>query len=322
MKSYQILRLNISPYQAKDFIHKEKAELEKINGIHYVDTPSFNHDQETILITNTHTDLSLVDKRFLKNTKLILHPNSGYDNLEKDLALIKNIPLLVGHSIRAQGVAEYILSSLFQAMTELPQHLNWDTQRKWDRRLISDSEIIIFGYGHIGQIVAQTLHALGAKIKVIDPYVSQCPFPFYKNFKEIDLKTSQVIISAMGLNQTSLKIFSEDFFNQLNPEVIFINGARGKLVDEESLKYFLKLHPKAQAFLDVFSEEPFQESWRNIPQVWKTSHIAGVSRDLDQKIINFERMAINDFIKLNQGQFKERYQRELLENKLIKGILI
>ena len=46
------------------------------------------------------------------------------------------------------------------------------------------------------------------------------------------------------------------------------------------------------AFLDVFQNEPFGDEWIGFPQVWKTSHIAGVENQLDQKILDFEKEKI------------------------------
>ena len=117
-------------------------------------------------------------------------------------------------------------------------------------------------------------------------------------------------------------MFNDVFFNKAHPELIFINGARGKLVDEKALKEFLLAHSKAQAFLDVFEKEPFEDSWINFPQVWKTSHIAGVHGELDAGIIDFEEKALKDFVSFDEASFKTKYQRELLQNKRIQGELI
>ena len=48
-------------------------------------------------------------------------------------------------------------------------------------------------------------------------------------------------------------------------------------------------------FLDVFEREPFDESWHHFPQVWKTSHIAGVYSGLDEAIIEFEENILKEF---------------------------
>lgn len=318
----QVIRVNISPYQRADFIVQEKAALEKLPGIDYHGLEDFNPDQELVLITNTHTRLAKLPRELLHKTRLILHPNSGYDHFAEDRSLWEGIPTIIGHEIRAQAVAEYSLGCLFQGMLELPQHLIWDKNRNWERPLLKDQKVLVFGYGHIGKKVADTLATLGMKVTVIDPYISQCPHHLVKVWSRDIVKEARAVVVCSSLNSTSRKLFNRDFFNELSPEALFINGARGPLVDEAALKEFLLRNPRAYAFLDVFEEEPFQEEWINFPQVWKTSHIAGVHKDLDQGIINFEYKVLQDYLSLDTKSFNQRYQHELLQMKWKQGELI
>lgn len=295
--------------------------VEGIPSLTYGSPQEFK-DLETILITNTHTELSKIPPRILEKTALIIHPNSGYDNFANDLSLWKDTPVVIGHTIRAQAVAEYSLGALFEGLLELPQHLSWHPQRNWDRTLLRGTNVWVFGYGHIGKIIADTLATLGMKVTVVDPYVEQCPHKLLLNWKQGNPKEARVIIAAMGLNSTSHHLFNQEFFSALSSEVLFINGARGKLVDEKSLKEFLLSHPEAFAFLDVFEKEPFSEEWHGFPQVWKTSHIAGVEKDLDQSTLNFEENVLRDFLNLETKEFSSKYQKELLQNKWRQGVLI
>ena len=317
MKRVQIIRTHTSPYQGKDFAGKEKQALEAL-GITYTNPENLHPDFTTILITNTHTFLRELPQDLLANTSLILHPNSGYDNFMHDHELWKSIPIIIGHKIRAQAVAEYTLACLFEGLVELPQHLLWNRDRLWPRSLIQDQTISIFGYGHIGKVLAGTLSALGCKVQVIDPYITSCPYAFYKTYQEAP--TARVVMVACGLNESSRKMFDKRFFARAPDNLLFINGARGKLVDESALREFLLSHPEAFAFLDVFESEPFGPEWSSFPQTWKSSHIAGVSGNLDQKIIDFEVEVLKDYL---QGlDLKNKYANELLQNKYREGVLI
>lgn len=317
MKRVQIIRTHTSPYQGKDFADKEKQALEAL-GITYTNAEDLSPDLETILITNTHTHLRELPSDLLNRTSLILHPNSGYDNFAQDQAVWKNIPIIIGHKIRAQAVAEYTLSSFFQGLSELPQHLHWNKERLWDRQLLKDQTISIFGYGHIGKILAATLSALGCPIQVIDPYIQQCPYPHFKTYH--NAPATRVVMVSCGLNETSIKMFNEEFFKKARANLLFINGARGKLVEEKALREFLLSHPESFAFLDVFENEPFGPEWSSFPQAWKSSHIAGVYQNLDQKIIDFEVEVLKDY--LAGIDVTQKYADELLQNKYREGVLI
>jgi D-3-phosphoglycerate dehydrogenase / 2-oxoglutarate reductase len=321
MKSYQVARTHLSPYQSKDFLSREKEIVEQIHGLTYRSISELK-DEETILITNTHTQLKDLPNNILRKTGLIIHPNSGYDHFSDEHALWEKIPLVIGHTIRAQAVAEYSLGALFQGLVELPQHILWNKDRNWNRTLLKGTSIWIFGYGHIGSIIADTLDVLGMEITIVDPFISECRHRLLKNWKDGHLKEAKVIIAATSLNKTSFHMFNEDFFHSTREDVLFINGARGKLVEEKALKEFLLSHPQALAFLDVFEKEPFSEEWHGFPQVWKTSHIAGVEENLDKKILEFERSVLNDFLNMNEFSFFKKYEKELIQNKWIKGVLI
>lgn len=316
MKSLQVIRTHFSPYHGPHFEQNERDSLEKCAGVVVKNLEQADPNLATVLITNTHSELKKIPAPLLKQTQLILHSNSGYDQMAGEHDFWKDIPVLVGHEIRAQAVAEYSLSAVFQGLVELPQHLMWSQSRTWERPLLRDQKILVYGYGHIGKIVTHTLRALGAEVSVIDPFIKELPSPSFNS------QEARIVIACASLNKTSRHMFNAAFFEKAHSELIFINGARGKLVEEKALREFLLTHPKAQAFLDVFENEPFGSDWTNFPQVWKTSHIAGVFTELDQEIISFEQKALNDFIQLNESQFKEKYKSSLLQNKWIQGELI
>lgn len=313
----QVIRTHVSPYQSKDFLEHEEQLIRNIGSLNYRSLENFQAE-ETILITNTHTQLKQIPTKVLQQTKLIIHPNSGYDHFTSEHDLWKNIPMVIGHTIRAQAVAEYSIGALFEGLLELPQHITWNKERNWNRTLLKGTDVWVFGYGHIGKIIADTLSTLGMKVTKVDPFKEGCLDHWSKGY----LKNARVIISAMSLNETTHHYFNQKFFQELGDEVLFINGARGKLVDEKSLREYLLTHPMSFAFLDVFEKEPFGDDWHGFPQVWKTSHIAGVERDLDQKILEFEKYVLEDYLKLPHDSFMKKYEKEILQKKWIKGILV
>lgn len=318
---YQVVRTHISPYQNKDFLSHEKAVIEQFEELSYR-TLSEYISGETILITNTHTQLKTLPRDLLNKTKLIIHPNSGYDHFADEHDIWKDIPLVVGHTIRAQAVAEYSIGAVFEGLVQIPQHMMWSKERAWNRTLLRETSVWIFGYGHIGKIIADTLAILGMNVTVVDPYIETCPHKHIRHWKDGNLLEARVVITATSLNPTSFQMFNEDFFHHASSELLFINGARGKLIDEAALKSFLLSHPDSFAFLDVFEKEPFGEEWHGFPQTWKTSHIAGVELKIDNKIIEFEKNVLNDFLNLGMNEFLKKYQKELLQNKWIKGVLV
>ncbi len=321
IKTYQVARTHVSPYQRNDFQRIEKERVEEIPGLSYRSLEDLG-PAPVILLTNTHTQLRNIPAKVLGKTELIIHPNSGYDHFASEHDLWKNIPLVIGHRIRAQAVAEYTLGAIFEGLVTIPRHLAWDRNRNWERTLLAGSEAWVFGHGHIGSVVAAALATLGLSVTVVDPFVTHCPHRRLADWRDGDLRKARVVVSAMSLNRTSRHLWNADFFGALGDEVLLVNGARGGHIDETALKAYLASCPRSFAFLDVFDREPFGDEWLGVPQVWKTSHIAGVEKQLDQKILQFETEVLKDFLGLPPDAFAKKHARELLQNKWIKGELI
>jgi phosphoglycerate dehydrogenase-like enzyme len=315
MVTYQVIRTHTSPYHHSNFLEEEKNKINSINGLKYVPIAQARAIP-SILLTNTHSDLSKLPTPILVNTKLIIHPNSGFDNFLHDLNLISNTPVILGNSIRAQSVVEYCLGAIFQNKLNIPHHQQWEKSRTWERKLLRENRVWIFGHGHIGEKMALTLETLGLEVHVVDPFSKNKSIRHYNHWKEGELEKADICISALSLNPSTKDYFNKDFFSSVKKDLLFINASRGAVVDELALKTFLRLSPQAYAFLDVFSEEPFHLEWNDLSNLTKTSHIAGVDRQLDQRIIEFEFQILNEFLMQDLQTFLRYHQQDHLQSKL------
>lgn len=259
-----------------------------------------------ILISNTLFNFRNADTSLFENTKLIIHPNSGFDNFPVEFVRESNFPIIVGNPIRAEAVAEYSLSSLFQNFVKVPHQKKWQPGRNWDRPLLSKLNVLIVGFGHIGKMIHDSLKGLGVNPDLYDPE---------KQF--LSLKGPyDAVIMACSLNPTSHHMINQEFLEKyLKPTGCLINGARGKLVDQEALKLFAQSNSEFSAYLDVFEKEPeglaFFEKTQNITT---TSHIAGVSESLDDLMISFEKKILE--IWLSGQNFKEICPELVLKNRI------
>lgn len=305
--NYQILRLNLAGYQDLGFSTVEKTFLEEKLPVKVILGPGDLSSLPLILITNTHSDLKKVPLKLLKQTKLVIHPNSGFDNFSPKFVLESAFPIVIGNPIRAQAVSEYILSALFHRFTFLPSHKKWD--RTYNRKLLGEQKILLLGLGHIGEIVKATLNAMGIKVFVYDPFKKKSLLP-----KE---KMSVVIITS-SLNPTTKNMINKKFINTyLTPDFTLINPARGEIIDEKALINHLQNHPNSFAYLDVFKDEPRDFSKIKLKNVNLTSHIAGVFNDINDKILDFEHRVLYDFI-YNRKTFLKDYRELLLKNRYHK----
>ena len=182
---------------------------------------------------------------------------------------------------------------------------------------MNKKEVVVFGHGNIGKKISTSLEIMGVKVHIVDPYLPG----HYKSFKELEKKKYHALIVCCGLNDLNKGMFNTELFDHLGFEV-FINGARGGLVNENDLKNYLALNKDSHAYLDVFEKEPFGEEWFHIERVYKSSHIAGVYQKLDQAIIDFEHRVLENFLNLDEETFKLKFHSELLSTKFREGVII
>lgn len=302
----RLFRADISPYQARDFAAKEKAAIEKCGHI-WCDQLS----QANVLITNTHTKLARFTQNELAQLELIIHPNSGYDNFAVAEIQKLHCPIILGNPIRAKAVASYVMASLFHALGMPRYTKTWDETRQWPRRAIESLKIQIIGYGHIARLLEKSLKPFAQSISIYDPY---------KDKNELNFN-AHVIVMACSLNPNNQLMINQDFLSQCRDDLIFINPARGKLVNTDHLKEWLTKNERALAYLDVFEDEPYELS--DLPINLKaTSHIAGVDEDLDQRIIDFVCSVCLDYSNLSKQCFTDKWDDVILAHRVRQGQFI
>ena len=304
---FRIFRTSTSPYFPADFNLREKKTLEaKLSASNKVYEFEFVESMPCdFLITNTHTKFSTYTSTDLESLKLIIHPNSGYDNFPASLVENLKADVIIGSTIRAQAVAQYILSAFFNHHSPVNHQSLWSRDRKSSRGLISDLKVTIIGHGHIGKIISSCLIKMVKNLTIIDNNEGLSG----------DYAGSDVIILACGLNSSSRHMINTDFLKSIKADALIINAARGELIKTDDIIDFLKTHPRAFAVLDVFENEPEDlAKFQALPNVITTSHIAGVYQTIDQATIDFEKKVITDF--LTMKNFKESYQPMILKNRL------
>lgn len=272
--------------------------INSIEGVRYLSTlAEAEQGVPFALITNTHTKPEKLPKSALQNTVLLIHPNSGHDNFSDDFLANAGFPVVVGNCVRANAVAEYVLSCLFHHFTPVPNHAYWSETREWDRKLLRDQTVLILGMGRVGKLLFQALTPLCANVEGVDPFV-QGPFNpgARQNLNLESLAQTNILIVAASLTPSSRRLIDKDALKRLPSDALLINAARGEIVNEKDLADWLKRSPKARAWLDVFEKEPFAPGHLGeLANLNKTSHIAGVYKGLNKDIVTFEKDIIEDF---------------------------
>ena len=310
MKNLTFYRTKYSGYFPSNFKEIEEKTLLSL-GI----TPSDNEGGAQILITNTDTYL---DQPFSDDVKLIIHPNSGYDNFSKKFIENCPAPIILGNEIRRPAVANYCLKAITQHFIPKIGESSWSKTRQYSRPLLEQLHVAIIGKGQIGTTLGKTLETLVDQVTYFDPFKG-LPFPENpSHWGQYDC-----LVLAAGLNDTSINLIDEKVFEHLKKHALIVNPARGKHVCWKSLISYLNQHASAAAYVDVFPEEPFPiEDYVHLSNLKMTSHIAGVFDGLSEKIIEFEKKVLLDYISLDLKTFEEKYQHIDLRQRIIDGKII
>lgn len=115
----------------------------------------------------------------------------------------------------------------------------------------------LVGFGRIARRVARVAQGLGMTVTAHDPYLGDGSFSVARasSLEEL-LSGSDVVSVHVPLTPESRQMFDEVTFSQMRPGSVFVNTARGGLVDHDALQAALDSGHLFGAGLDVTDPEP------------------------------------------------------------------
>ncbi len=163
---------------------------------------------------------------------------------------------------------------------------DWPVSKMPPLRRLRGQNCGLFGCGRIGSLLARKVSALGMRVLVHDPYLSE---DHAKNlgaelvsFKEL-VEGSDFVSLHAPLNEGTRHRFGEAAFTRMKPTAYLINTSRGGLLDEAALLNALDAGRIAGAGLDVLESEnsvtPVRTLIVNHPKIILTAHTAWFSQD-------------------------------------------
>lgn len=150
-------------------------------------------------------------------------------------------------------------------------------------RELSEMTVGLVGYGEVGRRVVRLLRAFGCAILVTDPYVQLSEEDRAAGVVQVDLDAllagSDVVSLHARVTPETTGMMDAAAFARMRPGAIFVNTARGPLVDHAALHDALVSGRLRGAMLETFAVEPPPPDWPllQLPNVTLTPHIAGAS---------------------------------------------
>ncbi len=221
--------------------------------------------QALVVRTYTRVNEALLDQA--PHLRVVGRAGVGLDRIDVAACRRRGVEVVHTPDANSQAVAEYVFALLHDAVRprlflenaiEAPQ---WNKLRK---ELTAPAELCeltfgVLGLGRIGSRVAKIARAIGMEVIYHD--LLDIPEPNRHGAKPVSreelLERSDVLTIHTDPRPANHGMVSTDFVSLLKPTVIFINTARGVLVDAKALAAFLWANPKASALIDVHEPEPF-----------------------------------------------------------------
>jgi lactate dehydrogenase-like 2-hydroxyacid dehydrogenase len=212
--------------------------------------------------TGVRTDAAMLNR--LPNLKIIGNFGVGYDTIDIAEAKRRGIVITNTPEVLTEEVADTAIGLLLGTIREFYEAEKWLRDGRWpsegDYRLtpasLRDRSIGLMGMGRIGRAIGRRLEAFGRPISYYAR--NQQPALAYRYYADLLAMARDVdtLIAILPGGPATSNLVDAPVLEALGPRGIFINVARGSVVDEAALIEALQQRKILRAGLDVFVDEP------------------------------------------------------------------
>lgn len=200
--------------------------------------------------------------------KIVCNTSVGYDNLNMEELAKRGIMATNTPDVLNDTVADTVFGLLLSTAKRIPELDHWvkkgqwesDLEEKWFGVDVHHKVLGIIGMGAIGSVIAKRAH-LGFDMEILyhnrsrNEEAEQKYGATYCSMEDL-LKQSDFVCLMTPMTPQTEKMMGKREFELMKETAIFINGSRGKTVDEDALIHALQTGEILAAGLDVFVEEP------------------------------------------------------------------
>ena len=205
------------------------------------------------------------------NLKIISRHGVGYDNIDLEVSKKKDITLAITATANAVAVAEHVMFMILNISKRGSMYDDTVKSGKFNERNklpktveLWNKNILIAGFGRIGQALIKRCLGFEMNVFVFDPFVSREFIEKRGGTKVDNLSETSKDMDAMSLhiplNDETKNIINYELLKFMKKNCIIINAARGGIVNEVDLDRALNENLIFGAGLDVFETEPPAEN--------------------------------------------------------------
>jgi phosphoglycerate dehydrogenase-like enzyme len=226
--------------------------------------------------------------------RVICRTGIGVDTVDVAEATRRGIAVCNAPDGPTISTAEHAIALMLAAAKHLKRSESW--LRAGETNMYARHEAVeldgktlgLVGYGRIPRRVAAAAHGLGMEVIAYDPHLPATVFAGARRAATLDevLATADVVSVHVPLTEQTRNLFDSSRFAEMKPGAVFVNTARGGVVDQNALLAALDSGRITAAGLDVTDPEPLpaDHPLLNRDDVVVTPHVASGTYDGKRRI--------------------------------------
>ena len=247
---------------------------------------------EVVLTNKVPLTAEIFDQ--LPDLKFVSVTATGYNVVDVEAARARGVAVSNIPVYGTDSVAQYTLALLLELCHDAGHHSmrvhegGWQASGYWsfwDTPLteLSGKVLGLVGFGRIGQRVGQLAHAFGMEVWAYAPSPKDDPGYAPFAFKSVEEIFAGADVVSLHCPQTPDNggFVNAALLGSMKVDSLFINTARGGLVDEQALADALRAGRPRAAATDVASTEPIGDDNPLLaaPNLIMTPHMAWATRE-------------------------------------------
>lgn len=275
---------------------KELGEVISYPLTDYDEIPERIKDADAVICNKTR-----LDSQSLKNAEKLKYIGlwaTGFDNIDIPYCTANGITVCNAGSYSTNAVAQHTFALILEHYSKTGAYSSFVQNGGWKKSLtfspiayitneLFGKTLGIVGYGTIGKAVAKIANAFGMRVLAYNRSGVTDENAEYADLPSLYAK-SDIISAHCPLNDDSRLMFDKKAFSMFKKGSLFINTARGGLVDEAALKDAVTSGHLIGAAIDVLYPEPMSDACvlADVPNITITPHIAWAPIETRRRLLS------------------------------------
>ena len=288
-------------------IHPHAVELFKSEG-YQVDSIAGGLDEDELCEKIKNVSILGIRSKTMLTAKVLENANKlisvgafciGTNQIDLETCLKKGISVFNAPYSNTRSVVELAVGEMILLTRKIVEKSNEMHQGKWDKSAkhsyeVRGKKLGIIGYGNIGTQLGVIAEALGMQVYFYD-IVDKLALGNAHKCQSLNqlLEIADILTIHADGRKSNANLIGEKQFARMKDGVVFLNLARGHLVDVQALANAIKSGKVRGAGLDVFPEEPktnndpFYSEMQGLSNVLLSPHIGGSTEEAQYNIADY-----------------------------------